>query len=234
MTPSIHSPRVAALLERTRRSHGRLIFALDATASREPTWDLASQLTSAMFEEAAKIGGLGVELTWYRGPNECSHSSWTADAHELVEQMARIRCAAGATQIKRVLQHIRSESEREKVDAVIFIGDAVEEPPRELYAAAVGCPPLFIFQEGDVDARVMLANQSGAFSMHIDVQAETVESVFRELARLTGGAYARFDAGAAAKLKELLQAVVAFAVGGVKALGDLRTEGARKLLNQMK
>jgi hypothetical protein len=30
---------------------GRLIFALDATASREPTWDRASHLQAEMFKE---------------------------------------------------------------------------------------------------------------------------------------------------------------------------------------
>ena len=190
-----------------------------------------------MFEEAAKIGGLGVQLTWYRGCNECSHSSWTTDAHELVEQMARIRCAAGVTKIARVLEHIRAEHQREKVGAAIFIGDAVEELPRELYAATAGCLPLFLFQEGDVGAPVILLDQYGTpsvVSFGAQAQTVTVETVFRELARLTNGAYVRFDAGAAAQLGELLQAVVAFAVGGVKALGDLRTESARKLLSQMK
>ena len=53
-----------------RRSRGRLIFALDATASREAIWDIAAQLQARMFEEAAKIGGLDVELIYFRAvPN---------------------------------------------------------------------------------------------------------------------------------------------------------------------
>ena len=65
--PDRLSPRVAALLKKTKAARGRLIFALDATASREPTWDMAAQLQAAMFEEAAKIGGLDVQLVYYRG-----------------------------------------------------------------------------------------------------------------------------------------------------------------------
>jgi hypothetical protein len=225
------SPRVAALLEKTRRSRGRLIFALDATASREPTWDMASQLQAAMFEEAAKIGGLDVQLVYYRGNDEVRHTSWFSDAHELVSRMSAIRCMSGATKIARILRHIRSEHEREKVAAAIFIGDAVEEPPHELYAAAAGLGvPVFCFQEGD--GLALYVDQRGEFV--VGHPPQKVEQVFRELARWTNGAYARFDAGAAAKLGELLQAVAAFAVGGVKALANQHTDSARKLLGQMK
>jgi hypothetical protein len=214
-----------------RRTRGRLIFGLDATASREATWDMASQLQARMFEEAAKIGGLDVQLVYYRGSEEVRHSSWFSDAHELVSRMSTIRCVAGATKIARVLQHIRTENTREKVSAAIFVGDAVEEVPQELYAAAAGLGvPVFVFQEGD--AQVMLLDQHG-WPLP-DVPLQKVETVFREIARLSNGAYARFDAGAAAKLSELLQAAAAFAVGGVKALADLRTDSARKLLGQLK
>jgi hypothetical protein len=231
--PTQLSSRVAALLEESRATRGRLIFGIDATASREPTWDMAAQLQSAMFEEAAKIGGLEVQLVYYRGHNEVRHSSWFSDPHEHVRRMGTIKCMAGATQIARVLQHVRAENARKKVNAAIFVGDACEEPPHALYATAAELDvPLFIFQEGD--APVVLLDQYGTPSVSFDAPSQKVETVFRELARLTNGAWARFDAGAAAKLGELLQAVAAFAVGGVSALADLRTDGARKLLNQMK
>ena len=59
---SRHVPdEVAAFVERVRGlpanprqgGTGRLIFALDATASRQPTWDLASQVQGELFIEAA-------------------------------------------------------------------------------------------------------------------------------------------------------------------------------------
>jgi hypothetical protein len=231
MTPPAQlSPRVAALLEKVRATRGRLIFALDATGSREGTWDMAAQLQARMFEEAAKIGGLDVQLVYYRGYDEVRRSSWFSDAHELVSRMSTIRCQAGATKIARTLQHIRAENAREKVNAAIFVGDACEEPPQELYVAAAGLGvPLFMFQEGD--GLALYVEQRGEFV--VGHPPQKVEDVFRELARLSNGAWARFDAGAAAKLGELLQAVAAFAVGGVKALADLRTASARKLLGQM-
>jgi hypothetical protein len=123
--PAQPSPRVTALLGEMRSVHARLIFALDATASREPTWDMAAQLQAQMFEQAAMIGGLDVQLVYYRGSDEVRHSSWFSDAHELVSRMNTIRCMAGTTKIGRVLKHIRAENAREKVNAAIFVGDAV-------------------------------------------------------------------------------------------------------------
>jgi hypothetical protein len=230
--PARPSARVLALLEKVQRNRGRLIFALDATASREDTWDMAAQLQTRMFEQAAMIGGLDVQLVYYRGADEVRCSPWFSDAHELVSRMGAIRCMAGTTKIARVLRHIRTENEREKVNAAIFVGDAVEEKPSELYDAAAGLDlPLFLFQEGDAPA--MPLDQHG-MPPPANITLPTVETVFRELARLTNGAYAQFDAGAAAKLGELLAAVAAFATGGTTALADLRTDGARKLLSQIR
>jgi hypothetical protein len=228
--PAQLTPRVAALLKKMQATRGRLMFAFDATASREPTWDMAAQLQASMFEEAARNGGLDVQLVYYRGINDVQQSPWFSDAYELVTRMSTIRCEAGTTKIARVLQHIRSENEREKVTAAIFIGDAVEEPPHKLYAAAANLGvPVFMFQEGD--GEVVYHNQHGELT---GGPPQKVEQVFRELARLTGGAYGKFDAGAAKQLGELLRAVAAFAAGGMAALADQRTNSARKLLGQMK
>jgi hypothetical protein len=191
---------------------------------------MAAQLQSAMFEEAAKIGGLEVQLVYYRGHNEVRHSSWFSDPHELVSRMQAIRCQAGVTKIARMFQHIRAEHTRKKVDAAIFIGDACEEIPQELYDAAAGLPPVFMFQEGA--GLALYVDQRGEFVA--DHPPQKVEDIFRAIVRLSNGAYARFDAGAASRLGELLRAVAAFAVGGVGALADLRTDSARKLLSQMK
>ena len=112
-----------------------------------------------------------------------------------------------------MLRHVRAEHTQQSVSAVVFIGDAIEENPGTLYDATTGLPPVFLFQEGD---------------------DPPVVEVFKELARLTKGAYERFDPGAARKLADLLRAAAAFATGGVAALADLRTDSARKLLRQIK
>jgi len=226
--PTQPSPRVAALLQKMRANRGRLIFALDATGSREPAWDLATKLQTLMFEEAAKIGGLDIQLIHYRGDDEIQSSAWLSDTYELVRLMRTIRCLTGATQIAQILEHIRFEHAREKVDAAVFIGDAVEELPQKLFDAAADLGvPMFMFQEG-----------FGAVVYHDwrhqPAGGQPVEDVFREIARLTHGAYGKFDAGAARQLGELLRAVAAFAAGGIAALTNQHTDSARKLLGQLK
>jgi hypothetical protein len=195
-------------------SSGRLIFGIDATASRQPTWDMAARLQGEMFAEAARIGGLRVQLVYYRGDNECRASRWTENARELNDLMVRIHCHAGQTQIRKILDHVRKENRIEKVHAAIFIGDACEESPRDLYAAAEGLgTPVFAFQEHDDDE---------------------VALVFRQLARITGGAHCQFAQGAVEQLRQLLRAIAVFAAGGRKALSDLNTGAARKRLSQLK
>jgi hypothetical protein len=203
---------------------GRLIFALDATASRGPTWDLAKDLTAGMIREAASIGSLSLQLAYFRGgldsPPECVASAWTSDATRLAELMARVECRAGQTQINRVLAHAQRETLEAKVGAVAFIGDACEQPGDDLDrlgAAAVALArlktPVFAFQEG---------------------REPTVEKAFRKIAEWSGGAYGRFDAGAATQLGDLLRAVATFAVGGVTALEGRKDAGARLLLGQLR
>jgi hypothetical protein len=191
----------------------RLIFALDATMSRQGVWDMACQLQNAMFAEVNKISGLEVQLLWYRGASECKASNWTRNANDLARAMRQIRVEGGYTQIGRMFAHIKKEHAQQPISCAILVGDAVEETPDVLFGAAQGLPPLFLFQEG---------------------QDEKVAEVFKQLARITRGAHCQFDAGAARELADLLRAVARFAVGGVKALQDLHTDSARKLLGQIK
>ena len=199
---------------------GRLIFALDATMSRQPTWDEACRLQADMFSEAASVGGLDVQLAYYRGLAECRASRWASDARVLGSLMERIDCRGGHTQIGRILTHARRETEAKKVQALVFVGDAMEESLDDLCAGAgalglLGVPALMFQEAGDPVA----------------------EQAFREIARLTGGAYCRFDTGSAHQLGELLRAAAVFAAGGIKALADLsarKQAGAQKLLAQMR
>ena len=226
--PASSRPDIAEFIERVKSlavpnphdKRGRLIFALDATMSRQPTWDSACALQADMFREAAKAGGLDIQLVYFRGLSECRASGWVAGAEKLAALMSRIDCRGGHTQIGKVLSHARREYAKQRVQAMVFVGDAMEEKIDELCQAAgelglLGVP-VFMFQEGN-DA--------------------VAENAYREIARLTRGAYCRFDTGAAHQLGELLRAVAAYAAGGIKALTDLsarRSEGARKLLAQLK
>jgi len=199
-------------------TRGRLIFALDATMSRQPTWDQACSLQADMFREAAAVGGLDIQLVYYRGLAECRASPWIAEPERLGTVMSRIDCRGGHTQIGKVLVHARREAERAKVAALVFVGDAMEETLDNLCAAAgeLGLHNVraLMFQEGD---------------------DPICERAFREIARLTHGAYCRFTPGAAHELGELLRAAAAYAAGGMKALADLkrRSAGAVRLIEQL-
>ncbi len=198
---------------------GRLIFALDATMSRQPTWDMACALQADMFREAASLGSLDIRLVYYRGLDECRASGWISDSAQLARLMGKIDCRGGNTQIGKVLSEARREATASGVRAVVFVGDAMEEGVDDLCARAgeLGMlkVPVFMFQEGHDAA---------------------AEQTFREIARLTGGAWCKFDPGAAAQLRELLRAAAAYAAGGRDALIRLsaRETGAAKLIGQMK
>jgi hypothetical protein len=198
-------------------AHGRLVFALDATMSRQPTWDMACTLQADMFREAASVGSLDIRLVYYRGLSECRATTWISDSAQLARLMSKIDCQGGNTQIGKVLSETRREAVAAGVRALVFVGDAMEENVDELCAKAgeLGLlkVPAFMFQEGHDPA---------------------AEQAFREIARLTGGAWCRFDPGAAAQLRELLRAAAAYAAGGREALRLSGSSGAAALLSQMK
>jgi hypothetical protein len=209
------------ITQRAGSGRGRLVFALDATMSRQPTWDMALALQADMFRTVKAVGGLDVQLIYFRGAGECRASRWLSDPEALAALMTQVRCAGGTTQIRKVLAHARKEAAARPVSALVYVGDCMEEDIDDLCGRAgelalLGVP-VFLFQEG-FDARA--------------------EQAFREIARLTKGAYCRFDAGSAAQLRDLLSAVAVYAAGGRKALEALSRHaigrGARALLQQLK
>jgi len=197
---------------------GRLIFALDATASRQPTWDRASSLQADMFTSTRALGQLDVQLVFYRGHAECHASPWIRDATRLLALMQKVTCLAGRTQIHRILSHGAAEARTRAVQALVFVGDAVEEDVDRLGDLAgrlklLGLPT-FVFQEG----------------------ADPVaSSAFAQIARLSGGAHCRFDESSAAELGALLGAVATYAAGGREALRQLSgtSTQASRLLEQL-
>src|SRR6516225_8200336 len=170
-------------VQRPASTRGRLVFALDATASRQPTWDTACELQGEMFREVATAGGLDMQLVYYRGLGECRSSRWLSDPKQLAKTMSQIMCEAGHTQIEKVLKHAQKETKLLRVSALVFVGDAMEENPDTLAHEAgelgrLGVPA-FMFQEG---------------------RDRLVEQTFQDIARLTNGAYCRFDKGSAKQL----------------------------------
>ena len=221
--PEAKSSDVAAFIEKVNvlatpnapGQQGRLLFALDATMSRQPTWDLACKLQGEMF---AAVAGqpLQVQLLYFRGINECRASKWVNDANGLARLMTGIQVRGGNTQIGKVFSHARAEHSRRKINALVYVGDAMEEgvdglAQKDGELGLLGCP-IFIFHEG---------------------REPVAERAFREFARVSKGAYARFDNSAPKELAALLRAVAAYATGGRPALQLQQNPSAKLLLEQL-
>ncbi len=188
---------------------GRLIFAMDATASRESTWEQACQLQAEMFNVTDSLGGLSIQLCYYRGLTEFNSFNWSDDSSELSKIMSEVHCLGGHTQIHKVLKGALAQ---QNIKAVVFVGDAIEEDPDMLcqLAGKLGLlnTPLFIFHEGI---------------------NSYVEKIFQQMAKLSRGAYAPFDLNSATELKQLLSAVAVFAAGGQKALEKFSKDAGKKI-----
>lgn len=195
---------------------GRIILALDATMSRQPTWDLACSLQGEMFDAVRGVGSLGVQLAYFRGFAECRSSGFVTDTEALKRLMGRIDCRAGRTQVGKILAHALREREKGPLAALVYIGDALEEDMDGLAdkAGRLGLlgVPVFVFQEG---------SEPGA------------QRGFKEIARLSKGAWFRFDRAAAAMLAKLLSSVAVFAAGGRAALEARDRPEDRLMLEHM-
>jgi hypothetical protein len=228
LTAKATSDDVAAFVDKIARTpavkpaggKGRLIFAMDATASREPTWDRACHIQAQMFTETEGLGGLEVQLVYYRGFGECKSSPWVDSPAELVKRMIAVRCLGGQTQLGRVLKHALKETKKKKVNALVFVGDCLEEDVDKLChtAGKLGLlgVPAFMFQEGF---------EPGA------------TRGFKQIAKLTNGAHCRFDSSSARQLRELLSAVAVYAAGGRVALenfGKRAGETVRQITSQVR
>lgn len=193
--------KAAALPAPGALARGRLMMGLDATASRQPTWDEAARVQGELFEVTRGLGGLAVQLVFFRGLDEMKRTPWLSEPEALRQRMAGVDCLGGHTQIARLLRHALAEHHRQPIAALVFVGDAVEDDIDELchLAGQMGLKglPIFTFHEGG-DARAA--------------------GCFKQLARLSGGAYAPFDASTPGRLRALLAGVAAFAAGGVAAL----------------
>jgi hypothetical protein len=201
------------------KNSGRLLFAMDATASREHAWDMACQIQAEMFMSTQEIGNLEISLCYYRGYNEFKSFEWSSNASKLRDQMLQVRCLAGHTQIKRTLEHAIQSCVKQKIKAVVLVSDSFEESIDQvgMSAGKLGLlgVPVFVFHEG---------------------HDSTAKDAFQHIAQLSNGAYCSFDHNSVAQLKELLCAVAAFAVGGLDALEKHSQQGstiARSIIKQL-
>lgn len=217
--------KAASRLKKNEAGNGGLVFAMDATMSRQQTWDQAQHTQAEMFGAVEKTGGLDVQLVYFRGFGECRASRWVNKPAALRDLMSGIDCRGGQTQIGKVLSHVRKEAakknpmngQRSRVDALVFVGDAMEE---------------------NVDALCQKAGELGLLKvpcfMFLEGHDRSAELAFREVARLSNGAFMRFGPGAASKLADLLKAVARYASGGRVALEKAGGAADKLLLEQLK
>jgi hypothetical protein len=154
-----------------------------------------------MFGAVAGFGGLDVKLMFFRGYDECRASRWLHTATELHRAMAAVSCVGGETQIARVLEHTIAETQRQRIQALVFVGDCMEE---------------------SADRLCRLASNLGGLSVPIFILHEGAEpvagSTFREMCRRARGAYLPFDLSSIDQLRRLLGGIAAYAAGGDVAL----------------
>ena len=148
---------------------GRLVFALDATMSRQPTWDQACHIQAEMFQEAGRIGGLEIKLVYFRGFGECRASRWFDQSSDLARAMGGIACQGGRTQIRKVLTAALKAAGNEKIAALVYVGDCMEEDVDHACAtrpaswACLGVPVCFSSRKGsDAGGRTSLSRDGTA------------------------------------------------------------------------
>jgi hypothetical protein len=197
-------------------SRPRLIFAVDATASREPAWAAARQVTDALVK--ALPGELDVALAVHGGNRVHTFTGFTSDPATLRDRAAGVTCQAGLT---RLLPILSSSLKQQSVRVVIYIGDVFEES----------------LPHGRTIADAMGARGTKLIVLHdtADRSARRDAELFWDLAKRTGGCVLPFDASASGRLRDILSAVAVYAVGGEKLLRERRhaLPGAVALLEHL-
>jgi len=207
--------------DRSKRP-GRLVFILDLTASRKPSLMRARIATAEMFLAVKRIGAVAVKLIYYRG-DEVVAGAWESDPEAVSRTMRQLSCESGETQIVRALQ-LAVRGDKEPASGVVFIGDHCQDDPARLVdlAKAFGKrrTPIFVFHECADD----------------NEDALDAKPIFKDLARLSGGAYCEFEPESAEALRELLASVAAFSAAGaegVKNIPQVQTPEARQLQSRL-
>src|SRR5271165_2696119 len=208
--------RVEPPTETAAPSRPRLVFAVDATASREPAWAAARRVTDALVK--ALPGELDVALAVHGGSRVHTFTAFTNDARTLRDRAAGVSCQAGMT---RLLPILATTLKQQSVRVVIYIGDVFEEslPHGRDLADSLGARGTKL---------IVLHDTS-------DNGARRDAEIFWDLAKRTGGCVLPFNANTPDRLRDILSAVAVYAVGGEKLLRERRhaLPGAVALLEHL-
>lgn len=198
----------------------RLLFAMDATASREASWNVAKEITGAMFE--AVPGELDVALAYHSGGRLREMTPFSSEARAFLDKVQAVRCSAGRTALNEILD---KAAKAPRIKALIYIGDCFEEDPAEAIEIAQ--------QLKLKGVRCFIFHDTSSQSQGYDTQS--AHRVFEQIARITGGALLSFDETSPDLVRELLAAIAIYAAQGIKALQQ-RTKllpAVRLLLDRM-
>lgn len=214
MAPGLPAPAEGTAPSSAYSGRPRLVFGFDATASREPAWATARQVTDALVQ--ALPGALDVALAVHGGSRLHTFTGFTADANMLRDRAAGIVCRAGVT---RLLPMLRRSLDSPGVRVVVYIGDVFEESPGRGRSLADAM--------GRRGIRLIVLHDTADWMARRDAE------IFLDLARRTGGCVLPFDAGAAERLRAILGAAAAYAVGGTELLRQRGDAGALLLLQHL-
>jgi len=185
-------------------------FLIDATGSREDTWEQAQGIQAKMFKSAAGLQTIRLRLAYFGG--DCLNSpGWMNSPARVAKHMAAVRCRTGLTQIIEGLHSFIQEAPENRAAAIILVGDAFEEDADQAEHAGT-----------------MLKKMGIRVFSFIEGNDPTAQSVFQRLAEITGGKFAKF--GSDLPLSDLCEGVALLTSGGEKALDRLKNQNVRRLL----
>lgn len=211
------SPKSETLIKAISTENPRLLFSMDATASRDPAWDIARELTGAMFE--AIPGELDVALAYHSGSRLQEVTPFTSKVSGFQRKIQQVQCHAGLTCLNEVLDHAVNVT---RLKALIYIGDCFEEEEEYAY-----------FLAGQLKlkgVRVFIFHDT---SSEYGYDTTSAGKVFQEIAKRTGGAVFPFDVNSPEVVKALLEAISIYAGRGIKALRASKLDSAQRLLAAM-
>jgi hypothetical protein len=209
---AVHRPDTALNLP----DRGCLGMVIDATASRDASWNAAKKIQRQLFARVSGDNRMVLRLVVMRGGGFKDYG-WHTDGEKLGSLIDRMQTDSGNTRIVDSLRAFIREPGGHKPAALILVGDCCEEKNADVLNAARELSQngirVYAFHEtvgGTTDRR---ANNSNA------------ENLFRQVAAITGGAFAKFGNGM--PLADLCNAVAAYCAGGEEALKALGRRGDR-------
>jgi hypothetical protein len=202
-----------------RPGRNRLVFAIDATASREGAWKVATEITSTRFESVPDK--IEVSLAYHGGGHIKELSPFSTNAKTFLDKLQQIRCIGGRTAFNDILDRV---VHLPGVACCVYIGDCFEE--READALAL--------------ARQLKLKGIKMFIFHDTSSSEIYDTdhaarVFAKVVDICGGALMDFNDQSPKQAEEFLGAIALYAVGGRKLLEQQKGQlpGAVKLLEKL-